>query len=267
MAGEDLFFSKDGSAPLKNQTTGIITGASWVQGTNFSPSDYCLSFDGTNYVSCRDVNSTPSLFDFANRNFTISCWFYNTGYVNQGSAWNCVVGRLNPFDTTGFGIVYDITNQIYFYAGNLGNNSATTGLNGWHHLLGIHDSTGLNTKIYIDGVLKNTVVYGNQMISTSDRRLLIGTEDGAFGVRDVTNGKICDVRVWNRVLTSEEVTEVFKGNNVYTGLIAWYKLDEGTGTSVKNYAERILIGAGTQYMGKEMIDDTTSEDFKRKYFS
>jgi hypothetical protein len=52
-------------------------------------------------------------------------------------------------------------------------------------------------------------------------------------------GEICECRVWNRVLTEEEINVPFHFYDVEPdseGLVAYWKFDEGTGKVVKDYA-------------------------------
>ena len=73
----------------------------------------------------------------------------------------------------------------------------------WFHVAGTYD--GAEMKLYIDGDLENTKSATGKM-NTNSSPLLIGTR---LKIASSTwNGKIADVRIYNRALSSNEIAEL-----------------------------------------------------------
>jgi len=87
----------------------------------------------------------------------------------------------------------------------------------WYHVAATWD--GATAKLYINGVLDSSTSRGGT-IGTDTRPLYIGGRPGA----DFHDGMLREVRLYNRALTSAEVTRL-------SGMAAWWKFSEGSGTS------------------------------------
>ena len=80
-------------------------------------------------------------------------------------------------------------------------------LNTWHHYTGTYD--GANMKIYVDGVLSNTVAQTGA-IDTSNVGLIFGSSRLASPCgTGVLTGSIDDVRIYNRALSANEVKQLY----------------------------------------------------------
>ena len=102
--------------------------------------------------------------------------------------------------------------------------------NKWYYVCGIYESG--SQKLYVDGSLiassslSGTITFYNQEV-------WIGKSNYA-----PLNGNLANVAVWNRALTSDEINSImWKRYDLLTagestGLVAWYALDDITGTSV-----------------------------------
>ena len=115
--------------------------------------------------------------------------------------------------------------------GNVTDPAWTIVLDKWQHLAFTFDSATGATSVYIDGVRKGTV-------HNSGYRDVVnwGVEDFHIG-KSYNNGRYFDgdfseVRIWNRILSSEEINAK---NHFYTvdptsdGLVAYWKANEGSG--------------------------------------
>lgn len=81
--------------------------------------------------------------------------------------------------------------------------STTTISNGtWYHIVSTFDSS-YNWKIYINGSLENSTTL-TRVPFQNDREINIGTGDGRF-----TNGNIPIVKLYNRALSSQEISQNF----------------------------------------------------------
>ena len=184
---------------------GTIDGVTWQD-------EGWVSFDGTNdYVDC----TASADFDFTT-NLTLSAWVK----ANSISGWPRIISKFGvspaPYsgyemligspgsDKLTFGVNIDGT----FYA-MFGTKVLST--NTWYYLVITYD--GSVAKFYIDGE-EDSCGSGNcnqvGSIITNNENLQIGRwpgdSDGYF------NGSIDDVRVYNRVLSAQEISDMYEAS-------------------------------------------------------
>jgi len=95
----------------------------------------------------------------------------------------------------------------------------------WHHLVSTYDGNEL--RLYIDGVLRDSVSENRPIAYRDDTTVTIS--DSEFG--HVFDGLIDEVRIYNRALSAEEITEHYRGEFINdTGLVGYWNFDEGAGT-------------------------------------
>ncbi|MBI3867281.1 MAG: VCBS repeat-containing protein [Verrucomicrobia bacterium] len=100
----------------------------------------------------------------------------------------------------------------------------------WMHIAGVSDGT--NVFLYVNGVLAASAPAAPDWAPYGGG-VLIGAE---ICCGNYYNGLISGVSIWNRPLTSQEVT-AFAGTNPTgneAGLVGYWPLDEGTGLTVKD---------------------------------
>lgn len=198
-------------------------------------SNYAVSFDGTD-----DYLSLPSSLAISQLNtFTVEAWVYWNGTGNgciysetiQGN--NSPMFSISPRSADGGGIELVLRDN------------ATTGLvlqpataiitaNRWVHLAIVRTSA-TNIKTYIDGVLKDNASFTVPAAWTPDK-VNIGirwraSQDGPFA------GKIDEFRIWNTARTQAEIkAAMFNKNlsNSASGLVAYYRMNNGSGTTATN---------------------------------
>jgi hypothetical protein len=103
--------------------------------------------------------------------------------------------------------------------------------NTWYHLAGVYN--GSTVTLYINGVATNAPNTYNGGILTNDHIVSIGSRQSGSGTYDFyVQGMIDEVRIWNIARTSAEIN-----NSMYcqiaansSGLVAYYRLNEGSGT-------------------------------------
>ncbi len=78
----------------------------------------------------------------------------------------------------------------------------------WHHLAGTYD--GVNIKIYVDGILKNTTVIVGS-IDTNNQELVIGRHLQSAGM--FFNGLIDNVAIYNVARTAEQIKFDYEAGN------------------------------------------------------
>jgi len=99
----------------------------------------------------------------------------------------------------------------------------------WYHLAGVYD--GSSMKIYINGILQNTVNGVTGDIDASTGTLLFGENPQFTG--NYFNGVIDEVRIWTVARTEAEIQSTMgvELTGSETGLAGYWKFNEGTGTS------------------------------------
>ncbi|MBN2778681.1 MAG: LamG domain-containing protein, partial [Bacteroidales bacterium] len=210
---------------------------------------YALEFDGSNdYIT---FGSDPSLIITAS--VTIEAW------VNlETTGQQCfVAGKIkhgNP--QYGYGMYINNGNlggdagQVTFIAGRSWfdwpsvRSNARLNTNEWYHIVGTFD--GRYLKLYVNGKLDNTYDYGSvYTINDSGDNFKIGYNSNLGS--NYFSGKIDEVRVWNTARTEAQIkTNMYKelvGNEA--GLMAYYKMNDGSGTSLTDNSTNSNTGTLT----------------------
>ena len=98
----------------------------------------------------------------------------------------------------------------------------------WHQVSGVVNinSGTPNAMIYVDGVLENTIPIPNPIIFSTGT-FSIGTDTWSY----YHQGGLDDIRLWDRALTSSEVSQYLDSNLIgnENGLVALYQFGLGTG--------------------------------------
>ncbi len=176
------------SSPFGNN--GTIYGASWVRG-KFG---YALKFDGSDdYVDCGkndSLNLTEKVTMLA--------------YIKTTTSSKCAIvsRRKNALLFINSGKVY-----VYLYGlSDPGWHAGNTLINdnNWH-LIGFtynKDGGENNLKIYVDGEVDKQITLTGTISLDTDYKVTLGFREE---VGDYYDGKIDEVRIYNRALTPEEI--------------------------------------------------------------
>jgi hypothetical protein len=164
-----------------------------------------IGLDGTNDYIDLGTNSALSPASAV----TISAWIKT----------DTTTGSLMIYDsrsTDASGTYLMIESGMFNFGINNASELTTTGftpnIGQWYHVVATYDSTlaSRNQKIYIDGILKNSINYSTS-ISGTDRTNVIGaryTKNNYYW-----NGLIDDVRVYNYVLTPTQIQTLYNGGS------------------------------------------------------
>lgn len=139
---------------------------------------------------------------------TVSCWFNLYRYKSgRGEEHNLIVK--DDFNYSKRDYLLTVNYQAQFVVFNMDNvpgivNGGSIGLLKWHHVAGTYD--GSTIKLYVDGTLSGSRTW-NGFIHDTDTSLLIGhTNDSRYD--RVLDGRIDDVRIYNRALTEAEIQQL-----------------------------------------------------------
>lgn len=117
----------------------------------------------------------------------------------------------------------------------------------WTFMTLTYDTATGECKVYFDGVQKGSTQIGNFRgtvewntasgdITDGPRGFYVGY---AYDGNRYFDGNMSELRVWNRILTKEEINEPYHfytvANNA-RGLVAYWKMDEGSGNLIHDYA-------------------------------
>ena len=192
-----------------NFNDGTITGATNADGVNGLNAD-AMSFDGVDdFVDI--VTGNPLVPQ--NSNLTLSAWVKPA--LTQGTRRILVkaygathdnrAGSINFGNTNNFTFVYPTSSLL---TDNLDGDVITE--ERWYHVVGVFSNTEGFAKIYVDGILENEIsLTPNITTPTGTSHFFFGTEQNT-GTPNYFDGSIALARIYNRVLTSGEVSKLHR---------------------------------------------------------
>ncbi len=151
---------------------------------------YGLAFDGTD-----DYVTLPNL-DY--NSLTFSAWI-KRGRTSAGNFDRLLMS----VNSNGWGVYMDSNNTIGFtkVAVSNTNSSGTITDTNWHHVVVTYD--GANSRYYIDGVLDSSPSYAVSFSGGGSYTI------GSRGTGEYFQGKIDEVRIYNRALSATEVANLY----------------------------------------------------------
>lgn len=175
-----------------------------INGATFLPSGVSFDFDGSNdYVKIPATNHSP--VDFTKKNYTISCWINPDNNTTLQPIFTKYGGSGDDVRSIYFNIHSNGTLRLYQRATGTDNavySSGTISASTWTHVAVVRDSS--TVKFYINGdldVSRNSTFTPN---AGGTQAINIGSQ--ADGNYRFFNGKISDVKLFDRVLTSDEIS-------------------------------------------------------------
>jgi hypothetical protein len=192
----DSFGSNNGTA---------IGGLTYTTGK----SGNAFQFNGTNsYVS---IPNTTDHLNFTG-DFSISLW---VNYNTTSASIEAFFANLKPGGTFGSGyVLYTDATQMYFDMRSQSVNNSLSipfvaSINTWYHVVATR-KRNTESKVYINGTLQSGVYpYLNPTVNQTyqtNQEYRVGSFSSASPL--LSNIKIDEIGIWNRVLTSTEVTEL-----------------------------------------------------------
>jgi RHS repeat-associated protein len=205
-----------------NNNTGTLTsGASWATGQ----SGAATSLDGVNDYVQVGPQSSLAMTTAA----TFSAWIYPTGSGSLATYGGIILDKESEYEIARFA---DGTINWAFANTSPGYNWINTGyvapLNQWTHITITYDNGVIKT--YANGSLTHTHsgtgAIGDANTSWNDFRIG-GRQAGSQHFQ----GRIDEVRVYNRALSASEVTTLSVAGPSTSGLAGYWKFDENSGTT------------------------------------
>jgi hypothetical protein len=174
--------------------------------------NYSMSFDGSNdYIESSSSGIT------GNQNRTISVWAKATSVDNKTII--CLGEKTGTATASRFGIILRDSQriQIITYANDVFFDSSlnwgTINLNdgNWHHYLVTFES-GNTFKLYVDNTYIGLKTASASSLNTGSG-LFIGAASYGAGPQRFFDGLIDEVGIWNTVLTSTQVAEIYNATS------------------------------------------------------
>ncbi len=186
-----------------------------------------LKFDG--YNDRIDIADSSSL-DGLTTNFTVSVWVKRTLLGNYGNIYRS--GSQTNFWVVGFAS----NDKLYFSENGIADSIANTVLTDktWHHIVVVKDGdSGTNIRFYVDGSADGGASVGTVATPSGTKEIgfINGAASSEFG------GIIDDIRVYNRVLSLDEIKRLYKmggtltlnksisNNSLTSGLVGHWTFD------------------------------------------
>jgi hypothetical protein len=214
---------------MKNLLIGFLVFFSGLCGHYAMAQNYALDLDAVNdkigVSNSASLNPSTAL--------TVEAWINADTW--KSSVWaGTIVGKQATSPDRGYCLTAGEGGKAEFTVSI--NNvwvSATTaavmGLNSWYHVAGVFDGTTIS--VYINGNLQASAPAAG-VISTGTSTMYIGENPTWTG--RLFDGTIDEVRIWNVARSASEIQSNFgtELTGSETGLVAYYKMNENTGTTV-----------------------------------
>ena len=203
------------SGTLWKDISGNANNGTLTNGPTYSPDNGgIIQFDGVNDYAILP----PSISNTITTSFTMMCFLYIEtttlfgsilGYNNPGSA-----GQLFALQVRSNSNVSPANITLVMYTNVVNVFGASTNVNffEWHHVAATYD--GVNTKMYLDGVLSSqTNTTGS--FSPSAFNLFIGSD---FVRGRYSKNKFGPTLIYNRALSTSEISQNFNATRARFGI-------------------------------------------------
>ena len=179
-----------------NGNNGVVNGAALTTDRNGN-TDSAYDFDGIN----DNIIGATNNFSGGNLSRTLSLWFNVRQIPPPGTSFVLLnYGQLNSNQACGLGVTNIGTTFFSWLSENDLEAVTPIPTNQWYNLIATFD--GSNSKMYLNGSLISS---SNQTKNTILKSLSIGSN----GFNQFTDGKLDDIGIWNRVLTQQEITNLY----------------------------------------------------------
>jgi len=198
--------AKDGSG---NGNDGTVNGATLAP-DRFGKTDGAYSFAAVN-GTLQNINlGNSSLFNFGNGDYSFVCW----AKLDKDQIDRYILVKYAAFGGSGYGLGTTSGTQPYYFAKGSSDKWIGSGpsLNsGQWRQISITHRNGVTLSYYLDGQLLQSVSGDVGGAISNSAPLLVG----GFNIDGQQfEGKVDDIRIYNRVLTAAEITQLYEDNNL-----------------------------------------------------
>ena len=224
-----------------NGNTGTLNGMTQSGSPTVGKIGQALSFDGVSSYASIPYNAALCPPDI-----TVSAWIYfnaATTATTYGGASINEMYMYGMFGTNWDGYtLYDDGGYLAFFVGGLHYAGFSPPLNvgQWYNVVGTYD--GSTIKLYVNGAVSATSADTGGDACASGAPLLLGERgNGSSGYDALFNGRLDDVRVYDRALSTSEIEQLYnlgagthvntssvnlqRGSSVANGLVGYWTFD------------------------------------------
>ncbi len=221
-----------------NGYNGTVSGASLTTDL-FNQSDKAYNFIWNGSSSDKIQIPGTSGLNFSVGGFSLSAWVKFSGASSGGYNYP-IVSKHNCGEQSGYILMLYDDKITFWMAGAAGYSYLSTPESytddQWHQVTAVYD--GANRYIYIDGQQKIYDAFAYTIPNTANWAL-----GGYNGCNGGFNGKVDEVKVYNRRLTSAEIMQQY--NTESTGLVAYYPFNGNANDASGNNNHGTLINNPT----------------------
>ncbi|MFH1786834.1 MAG: LamG-like jellyroll fold domain-containing protein [archaeon] len=241
----------------KSENNASINSATYSTDSKYGSSIY---FDGSSsYVQL----SNPGNFNFSGGSFTASAWIKAEGLGSN--SMGAIVARDVGTNFKSWWIRVESDYRVRFLLSEDGGPepnvySTSTVQNQWTHVTAVKDNDNERIYMYINGVMEGNV---SDTSGSNDPTNPIPVRIGDFysAVGREFNGKIDEVRIWNRSLAPYEVKQVYSANLRKYDLSRWALFSNQTNLTdgiytYYGYAKDVALNANQTEIRTLVIDVT-----------
>jgi hypothetical protein len=204
-----------------NKFNGFVNGAKLTTDRNGHANSAYL-FDG---VSSNIVVKDAPVLRLSNTDFTVNSWVVikkydpsygsititKRGYGSQ-NGWNFGIAGYGDL-TNSIGAVGVITFDVSAGDDPVAIGNAQVDTAAWHMLTTVYNVSKHETTIYVDGKFDTVTENIPSPNSQTTDNMFIGSDNPNLGDSYLWNGKIDDIRIYNRALKASEVGKLFLRTN------------------------------------------------------
>jgi len=205
----------------------------------FSQSRHAVNFDGSN-----DHVQLSSSINLSNSDFTLECWFSTPAggsniirLINVGNTGGSAYDQAHISFNRSDGRIY------YSFSGDDGEYTWSGRDANWHHVAFTFNNTSKLGTLYLDGVSVSSKTFGGGLAGSG--KATLGAPN--WYAADYYIGALDEVRIWNTQRTANEVSSnrFSEVSASATGLVAYYKCNDGSGTSLADATSNAYNGVLT----------------------
>lgn len=176
-----------------------------ISGASFHPDGY-LEFNGSSHFAYIDSTTNSSPVDFSKKNYSIAAWV-NLDNVNTPNYVLSKYGTSDSVRSIIFGVNNNGTLRLLERSSSTNNQSSTGVLTSgtWHHIAVVRTFDKIS--FYINGSLDTEISSSFTPNDGGNQRITIGKHESSTPL--YFDGKMSDIKLYDKALTSSEVASQF----------------------------------------------------------
>ena len=196
--------------------------------------NWALRFDGVDdYV---DLSPSPL---GTPAGLTVEAWVR----IDESGKLHYLVTDAYDDYNDGFSLVIGVDGRVTFVvAANMSTkgiavSSTALQVGDWYHVAGVYDADNDAVKVYVDGAEEAVVAYSDGIGYSSTRDLLLGSQSkGYYRNSRYLKGALDEIRLWDAARSAADISATMRAeiDSESTGLIGYWRLNEGSGVSAED---------------------------------